>query len=407
MDLLFELIQVALGQRDRLSRIPSEEEWRRLYQMAEKQAVTSFVFPALEILNKSGQKPPAELLFEWIGLSEQVRAQNELMNKEAARLTALFENEGHRTAILKGQANARLYRHTDITDITENFRGHTDITESTERVATTLLRQPGDIDIWVSGGKERVVQTLRKLHLIDGDMSKYHSAEKAEDSYHHIHLPQNEQGIDVEVHFRPSSGNQDPFTNRRLQKYLSQEIERENEMVGEGFRVPSLRFALVMQLAHIQRHALDLGVGLRQVLDYYFLLRKLIILGEASDPSGRAENEELRVNWKSLGLNHTAGALMWVMKEVLLMDEDWMIARPDEKRGRMLLDIIMAGGNFGHFSPVIRQGFSFSTSLKYRIKQYQLLRFDARETLWGELNYYGRFLSSIPERIRRRSWTLR
>lgn len=89
------------------------------------------------------------------------------------------------------------------------------------------------------------------------------------------------------------------------------------------------------------------------------------------------------------------------------MDEDRMIARPDEKRGRMLLDIIMAGGNFGHFSPVIQQGFSFSTSLKYRIKQYELLWFDARETIWGELNYYGRFISSIPERIRRRSWTLR
>ena len=372
MDLLFELIQVALGKRERLSRTPSEEDWRRLYQMAEEQAITSFVFPALEILNKSGQKPPAELLYEWIGLAEQVKAQNELMNKEAARLTALFENEGHRTAILKGQANARQYSYP-------------------------MSRQPGDIDIWVSGGKERVVQTLRKLHLMDGDMSKYRSDEKAEDGYHHIHLQKNENGVDVEVHFRPSSGNQDPFTNRRLQKYLSQEIERENEMVGEGFRVPSLRFALVMQLAHIQRHALSLGVGLRQIIDYYFLLKsgnnnQLII-----------ENGKL----KSLGLHHIAGALMWVMKEVLLMDEGWMIARPDEKRGRMLLDIIMAGGNFGHCSPVIQQGFSFGRSLKYRIKQYDLLRFDVRETIWGEINYYGKFVASIPERIRRRSWTLR
>lgn len=204
MDLLFELIQVALGQRDRLSRTPSEEEWQRLFQMAEEQAVTSFVFPALEILNKSGQKPPMELLLEWIGLAEQDRSQNELMNSEAARLTALFENEGHRTAILKGQANARLY-------------------------SNPMSRLPGDIDIWVSGGKERVVKTLRKMHLIDGGISKYYSAENALDGYHHIHLPKNEKGVDVEVHFRPSSGNYDLFTNRRLQKYLNQEIERENQ----------------------------------------------------------------------------------------------------------------------------------------------------------------------------------
>ena len=372
MDLLFELIQVALGQRDRLSRTPSEEDWQRLFQMAEEQAITSFLFPALEILNKCGQKTPLELLLEWIGLAEQDRSQNELMNSEAARLTALFENEGHRTAILKGQANARLY-------------------------SNPMSRLPGDIDIWVSGGKEHVVQTLRKLHLIDGGISKYLSAEKALDGYHHIHLPKNEKGVDVEVHFRPSSGNHDPFTNRRLQKYLNQEIERENELVGEGFRVPSLRFALLMQLAHIQRHALETGIELRRVIDYYYLLK--------SDADH--ERETIKGKLKEMGLDHIAGALMWVMKEVLLMDEGWMIAKPDEKRGRILLDIITGGDHFGFISAKNQQAFSFVRLLMYHIRKFKLLRFDARETIWSELNYYGNFMTSIPERIRRKSWTLK
>ena len=151
MDLLFELLQVALGQRNRLSRNPSDEDWQRLFQMAEEQAITSFLFPALEILNKCGQKPPVELLLEWIGLAEQDRSQNELMNSEAARLTALFENEGHRTAILKGQANARLYNcHTEPMEQREqNHVSHelcrvateeddSQITENTERVATDI-----------------------------------------------------------------------------------------------------------------------------------------------------------------------------------------------------------------------------------------------------------------------------
>ena len=410
MDLLFELLQVALGQRNRLSRNPSDEDWQRLFQMAEEQAITSFLFPALEILNKCGQKPPVELLLEWIGLAEQDRSQNELMNSEAARLTALFENEGHRTAILKGQANARLYNcHTEPMEQREqNHVSHelcrvateeddSQITENTERVATTLLRLPGDIDIWVSGGKERVVKTLGKLHLIDGGISKYLSAEKALDGYHHIHLPKNENEVSVEVHFRPSSGNYDPFTNRRLQKYLNQEIERENEMVGEGFRVPSLRFALLMQLAHIQRHALETGIELRRVIDYYYLLK--------SDAGH--ERETIKGMLKEMGLDHIAAALMWVMKEVLLMDEGWMIANPDEKRGRILLDIIMGGDHFGFISAKNRQAFSFVRSLMYHIRKFELLRFDARETIWGELNYYGNFMTSIPERIRRSSWTLR
>lgn len=195
MDLLIEMILVVLGQRDELSRTPSEEDWQRLFQMAEEQTVTSFVFPALEMLNRSGQKPPLELLYEWIGQAEQVRAQNVLMNKEAARLTALFENEGHQTAILKGQANALFY-------------------------SNPMSRQPGDIDIWVSGGKEHVVKTLKKLHMVDGGFSKYYSAEKAQDAYHHIHLPKNENGVDVEVHFRPSSGNFDPFYKPKIAEIL-------------------------------------------------------------------------------------------------------------------------------------------------------------------------------------------
>lgn len=90
-------------------------------------------------------------------------------------------------------------------------------------------------------------------------------------SYHHVHLPENEQGVTVEAHFRPSSGNFNPITNRRLQLWLKKEILSAT-MVEEGFCVPSIRFALVMQLAHIQRHFLGGGIGLRHVCDYYWLL---------------------------------------------------------------------------------------------------------------------------------------
>lgn len=248
----------------------------------------------------------------------------------------------------------------------------------------------------MSGGKERVEKTLRKLDLLTGDLSKYHS-DHATQNYHHIHLPRNENGIDVEVHFRPSSGNHDPLTNRRLQAFLEDEINRDNELTEAGFRVPSLNFSLVMQLAHIQRHFISQGVGMRQVLDYYFLLKsrnnnQLII-----------ENGKL----KFLGLEKMAGALMWVLHEKLGLGEEFLIAPMDEKRGKMLLSVMMEGGNFGHYSKRHQEEFSIAGSLKYRLNKYKLLSFDARETIWGELNYLASFVMSIPERIRRRSWTLR
>jgi hypothetical protein len=368
--LFFQLIQVALGIRNNLSRKLSDEEWSVLFEWCEKHAISGFVFPALDKLSEQGQKPPMDLLFEWIGLFEQLRGQNALMNTEAARLTRMLENEGHRTAILKGQANALLY-------------------------PNPLSRQPGDIDIWVSGGKETVEKTLRKLGILEGDLSKF-NMDHATKNYHHIHLLPNENEIVVEVHFRPSSGNYDPFTNHRLQVFLEKEIDRENELTEAGFRVPSLKFALMMQLAHIQRHFVGLGLGMRQIIDYYFLLKsgnnQLII-----------ENGKL----KYLGLEKMAEALMWVLHEKLGLEEKYFIAPMDEKRGKMLLAVMMEGGNFGHYSHSYQEEFSITGSLKNRLKRFQLLKFDARETIWGGLNYVAFFVTSIPERIRRRSWTLR
>lgn len=370
-DLFFELIQVALGQREKLSRPPSDKEWAELFAISYKQSIAGVTFLALEKLHEQEQNPPTNLLYEWIGISEQIKRQNNMLNHEAARLTKLFESEGHQTAILKGQANALLY-------------------------PNPLSRQPGDIDIWVSGGKENIEHSLQKLNLFNGKLAKYDTTEDATETYHHIHLPKNKNEIDVEVHFRPTSGNLNPFTNKRLQKYLNEEINKERTPVNEGFYVPSVKFALVMQLAHIQKHLLTEGVGLRQLMDYYYLLK--------SDT--RKERLEVMPRLREFGLFHIAGAVMWIQKEVFGLEDEYMIAPVDEMRGKMMLSIVMEGGNFGHFNPNNNITLSWSNLVYRRFKRFRLLKFDAREVIWGEIRFVQFFIMSLPERIRRRSWSL-
>lgn len=369
-ELFVELIQIAIGKRESLSRIPTDDEWQNLYKESRKQSVGGLAFTALDILSKSGQKPPMALLYEWIGLSEQVRSQNALMNKEAARLTNLFEQEGHNTAILKGQANAILY-------------------------SQPLTRQPGDIDIWVDGGKEKVMETVRRLGLVTDEIAKYASDGDTTISYHHIHLKKNEEGVDVEVHFRPSSGNKNPFTNKRLQQFLEDEINRENEKTPEGFRVPSVKFALVMQLAHIQRHLMTEGIGLRQVIDYYYLLK--------SDINNQRDEVKNRLN--SFGLKHMSEALMWVLHEWLGLEKRYLIAPEDERRGKMLLQSIVDGGNFGRYYDCNQHGIGqrILTMNKHRLKMF---RFDFNEAFWIELDYITFIIKTIPVRISRRRWSL-
>ena len=370
-DLFFDLLNLSLGNRDSLNCNPTEEEWRDLFLMCQKQSVAAFVLNAIDSLCSNGVQPPKVLLLEWIGLSEETKARNCLMNNEAARLTELFESVGHRTAILKGQANARLY-------------------------PRPLSRQPGDIDIWLDGGQNKAIETIRKLGILKGNLYKYQTPGEVIQEYHHLNLPRTKSGVDVELHFRPTSGHMNPFKNKKLQDFLEKEINVDNPLVEEGFRIPGNRFSLVMQLSHIQRHFISEGVGMRQIIDYYYLLRSCEVPQQIVSP----------VQLKKLGLAHSAGALMWLLHEKLGLEEKYLIYPIDVKRGKILLDVVIEGGNFGfHYVDNADRGSRAYIIAKHK-HRWQMLKFDASETIWQLLASICFFLKSIPERVRRRKWSL-
>ena len=149
-----------------------------------------------------------------------------------------FRKKGFRTCILKGQGNALMY-------------------------PNPYSRTPGDIDIWVGGGDKRVISFVRSIS----------PHEKA--CYHHIEFP-SYKGVEVEVHYRPS------FLlcfwhNRKLQKYyerVKKEQFSHRVMLGEQgeIAIPTVEFNLIFQLTHIYAHLMNEGIGLRQLLDYYYVL---------------------------------------------------------------------------------------------------------------------------------------
>ena len=330
---------------------PSDDDWQKLYQMARQQSLVGVLY-----MVASRQRMPLEIAMQWASEAEQLRGLNHLMNDQAAMLTEEFRSKGLRTVILKGQANARLY-------------------------PDPLSRQPGDIDIWAEGGRKKVMALLGVKSTL---------------SYHHVHLPANEKGVVVEVHFRPSSGNYNPLTNRRLQRWLEQEILPATK-VEENFYVPSIRFALVMQLSHIQRHFLSSGVGLRQVCDYYQLLR-------------HASEEELRevaVLIAPFGLRHIGEALMWVLREIFGLEDGLMLCAQDSYRGEWLLREILEGGNFGTYSSRMRTDSDIVFFLRKMKRHLQLARFVPMEMLFLELDYWKGLFKRIPERIRHRRFSLR
>ena len=165
MLLFYDLLQVALGEKDNLSYTPSIDEWEELFITSQKQTVTGFTFDALDKLSRNGQKTPAVLLFDWIAISEQIRQQNKLLNSRIVELEERFEKDGFKSCILKGQGNAILY-------------------------PNPLSRTPGDIDIWLDGDKETIISYVKNQYPT------------ADDNGIHLDYPIYDD-IEVEVHYRP------------------------------------------------------------------------------------------------------------------------------------------------------------------------------------------------------------
>lgn len=363
-DLLFALLRYALGASrefpvfgagDVFAGDITAEDWEWLYKQCGRQSLLGVAFFAINSL--SSGKPesigmPHQLYLKWFYQAEGIRSLNERHYACSGELTQKFAAEGCQTLILKGPANSRLY-------------------------PDAFIRQTGDIDIWVGGGRDHVLDLLQKMNLLEG----------ARISDHDVLIPKTVFGEEVEVHFGFGVDRRSPSANRRMLAFLDAETQNSTR-IDAGFVVPSNKFALVMQLSHIYKHMLGLGVGMRQLVDYFMLLRT------ASDED-RAEVSSLL---GAMNLRRFAGALMWVLTECLGLESEYLLCPPDARRGRILLREIMRDGNFGKFAER-RRGSVWRWWLKNRLRLLTFLPFDFSEVLWFLLRYWASFVFLTPQRI--------
>ena len=332
--LFFELIRVAIGAQDDLSYAPSHEEWRTLYALAEKQALTGVCFVGIQRLKKLGHDISVDVYMKWLAMAAKIQQRNELMNRRCLELQRLLAKEGLRSSILKGQGVARLYRmRSEELGMRSDFQ-------------LGFYRQCGDIDVWVDGGMESVLRWCRERY---GDV---------EYDYINAHVPMFED-VEVEMHWRVGAMT-NLFRNRRLQRWLEREETKVMILGGKAdlkpsetletsettITVPTLEFNAFYLMLHCYHHVFESGLGLRQLMDYYFLLMARNNL-----------NLDLNVNklFREFGMERFVRAVMWIMQEVFGLERERMLCEPDEKEGRYILAEVMEGGNFGHHDERIRK----------------------------------------------------
>ena len=406
-------------------------DWEACYQFTKRQTLVGVLFDGIQRLPKE-LAPARPLLLRWLSDSESIRRRNMRMDRASAYIYNKVCTAGFRCCILKGQGNALLYPHPS-------------------------SRIPGDVDVWVMANREELRRIA--LSLTEGDVSSL------QESLNHIGLTVH--GVSVELHSTPALLNS-PLYNSRLQRWLKRnaDLQCSNRIAlpnnaGE-VAVPTLSFNIIYQLCHLFHHCFYEGVGLRQIVDYYLVLKNTDFSGNTNGVSGNTDcfsgntdcdgvllntdftdntdriggNAEsdgsllntdftdftdgfsgdldedgsllntdcadctdsssgglvevdsggslvaLQEELKWLGLWKFAGAVMYVLREVMGLDEKRMICAPDERRGRLLLEEIMVGGNFGHYDERnhFGQGALWHNIQRFR-RDWRMLRFYPSEAL--------------------------
>ena len=293
-DLVFELLLVSTGARKGLRQTYTDEDWNGALAIANSQAIVGVLFSAIEILET---QPPKILLLQWIGFSQMVEQESVRMAGAGAAVVKYFHDNGFACQILKGSAVGRYYPQPN-------------------------RRTPGDIDIWLDGGRKRIYDFARafdkggKLYGVN---------------YHHIHFHLIED-VHIEVHIWPSYLSS-PLRNWRLHRFC-----RLHKPTMESDK-PSLAFDRVFILLHCYNHFCGHGVGLRQIMDYYYVLKQGFTEDERKDA----------VYWiKELGMSRFAQGMMWVLREYFGLEEQYLLIKPDEKEGRFIISEVLQTGNMGH-----------------------------------------------------------
>ena len=377
--IFFELLQIAIGNRDRLSQAPTAEEWREFFVLAQKQAMVGVAFRGVEQLPEE-QRPPKALLMQWYVATERIKAMNAGLDCKALAVANKFREEGFPCVVLKGQGIARLYRVERIENsklkvensLPDDIPSQNLDSENSEKLSIpnsqfpiANYRTPGDIDIWLLAERGKVLDYVRR-HVPD-----------CKPVYHHVDFPVVD-GLDIEVHFTPTWMNS-PITNRRLQQFFRSFNSQFSIFNSTELPVPSLSFNRVYILVHIYRHLFAEGVGLRQLLDYYF------VLTQGFTPE---ERESTMSVLHSLRMGRFAAAVMWVQQEVYGMDDRYLLVAPDEREGRFLLGEIILAGNFGQYDERMqhKQGESaLHWGLRKVKRNFRFVRSYPSEVLWSPL----------------------
>ena len=356
---VYELLRVAIGNREYLTRPLSAAEWETVYYICELQAVLGIAFVGIQKLPKE-QMPPSELFAKWQRDAQKEKEIRERVTEICRKACEKHEKNGFDSCVLMpgppqspcvgGEVSAQT---GEVRDEGFEFRGG----------------DPKDVDIlcWSrekTDGKRTIVEYVNFQYVA----STKHIKPKV--MRHHVNY---ESGnIPVEVRFKSEYLN-NPWYNGRFENWVKELIDS-NSMLKQGgdLHAPSDSFNVVYQLLHLYKKLFCEGIRLGHLLEYYYTLREFSVeRGEVRRPpqspcvggkvsveglevraqSGEVRDERLEIMHviERLGMKKFAGSVMYVLQTVFGMPDEYLICKPNNRNGSFVLKMTMLAGEYTRY----------------------------------------------------------
>ena len=95
------LLLLRMAVREEVVDLPADIDWREIKERAFRQGVGGIVFDVVEKL-PAGQRPPKEVVLEWMGMVMRMERMYEHHRQVIAGLAAFYAEMGVRMLLLKG-----------------------------------------------------------------------------------------------------------------------------------------------------------------------------------------------------------------------------------------------------------------------------------------------------------------
>ena len=282
--LFFELMQVSVGQLDCVSRFPEPDEWKKLFELAKRQAVVGICYHGVTKLFDYGLVAPQELSLDWMAEAEDIKEQNRGRSRRLITLQEELHAHHLRSSVVTGPGLVRFY----------------------DRKLQPLRYTKG-VDLYVFGYKNQV------------DLNQW-------------------ADLNVRIHTELHAGKSSQRSTR-LEKWMLQNNDLMFRQAGE-LTVPSHATTIIIQIVHLYDLFFEKGITMRNLMDLFFVLN----YGDGNSNLFQFAQTTVEGEIKELGLTRFTRGTMWMLKEIFKLDTKHMPVEPLEEEGRFLLSMIMGDG---------------------------------------------------------------